>query len=112
MSRTDNCWDSACVLIKREFPVCEGGGEGKGLRSRTSPARNQLRTTPVKAWESIVVEFLDAEYPIAYYAKRLAKNQSVIENYLVRYDFISAQAFLERFRTWNNAELRNMAGST
>jgi|CXWL01.1.fsa_nt_gi hypothetical protein len=39
-------------LIQREFPVCEGGGESKILRSRTSPARNQLRTTPVKAWES------------------------------------------------------------
>lgn len=41
------------VLIKREFPVCEGGGESKVLRSRTSLARNQLRTTPVKAWESM-----------------------------------------------------------
>ncbi len=41
------------LLIQREFPVCEDGGESKVLRSRTSPARNQLRTPSVKAGESI-----------------------------------------------------------
>lgn len=41
-------------LIMREFPVCEGGGESKVLRGRTSPASNQLRATPVKAWEPII----------------------------------------------------------
>ena len=48
-----NRWPSNCYLIKREFPVCEGGSESKVLRSWTSLARNQLRTMPVKAWESI-----------------------------------------------------------
>lgn len=43
-------------LIKREFPVCKGGGESKVLRSRTSPARTQLGATPVKARESILKE--------------------------------------------------------
>ncbi len=44
-------WGGGC-LIQREFPVCEGGGESKVLRSRTIEDRNQFRATPVKAWES------------------------------------------------------------
>ncbi len=43
------------ILIQREFPVCEGGGESKVLRSRTIEDRNQFRATPVKAWESTAV---------------------------------------------------------
>ncbi len=43
-------------LIQREFPVCEGGGESKVLRSRTIEDRNQFRATPVKAWESTLDE--------------------------------------------------------
>ncbi len=38
------------LLIKREFTI----RERKVLRSRRSPDRNQLGTTPVKAWESIM----------------------------------------------------------
>ena len=40
-------------LIQRESPLCEDGGESKVLRSRTNSARNPLRTTPVKAKESM-----------------------------------------------------------
>ncbi len=43
---------SVAYLIQREVPGCEAGGVSRVLRSRTSPARNQLRATPVKAWES------------------------------------------------------------
>ena len=49
----------AKALIQREFPVCEDGGESKVLRSRTSPARNQLRTPPVKAGESMLLKTFD-----------------------------------------------------
>lgn len=45
-------WVGKEILFQREVPGCEAGGVSKVLRSRTSPARNQLRATPVKAWES------------------------------------------------------------
>lgn len=38
------------IQVKRGVSVCEH----KVLRSRTSPDHNQWRTTPVKAWESIM----------------------------------------------------------
>lgn len=45
------------ALIQREFPVCEGKGVSRVLRSRTNLARPQLRTMPVKAWESRLQSF-------------------------------------------------------
>ncbi|MDR4467895.1 MAG: hypothetical protein MRJ68_06280 [Nitrospira sp.] len=57
------------------------------------------------------VEFSDVENPVGYYVNRLAKNRPVFEKYLVRYELILAQAFLDRFATWNNTELIKTAGS-
>jgi formylglycine-generating enzyme required for sulfatase activity len=41
-------------LIALAFSICEDRGEGKGLRSRTTIARNPYRVTPLKTWEPIL----------------------------------------------------------
>jgi hypothetical protein len=54
----DGTTQMVLLLNQREVPACKGGDVSKVWRSRTSPARKQLRATPVKAWESTLLAWL------------------------------------------------------
>ena len=56
--------------IQREFPVCEGKGESRVLRSRTNLAHHQLRIPPVKAWKSMLQTFAVAHSQLAEWANQ------------------------------------------